>query len=344
MVAPLPSEMDAMVLEEPGGTPTPHRVAVPPPYGTAVLVDVSACGVGSTVVDKLNRISTDELPRIPGHELVGTVAATGPEVTGVQTGDRVAAYYYLHCGTCEWCRVDRAPFCVRDGRRIGEHVDGGFAPYVTLPESTLIPIPFSRDQLSDVDATVACDALSTPLHVCARAEVDDGSRVLIVGAAGGVGIHLAQLVHMLGGEVVGIDLGPEKRAALEELGVDAIDASTNDWEEKLWGSVDVAVDFVGTDETLTGAYSALRAGGTLFRMVSYRNVTLPEIVSHLGAGERAFTGSTYCGKRHVKEALRLLAQQEITAVVNCVEALHNVNDVIDRLDRHELVGRAAVTM
>lgn len=339
----LPDTMQAMVLAEPGGRPELRTVAVPRPSGTEAIVAVAACGVGSTVADKLDRISEADLPRIPGHELVGTVVATGPDATTVTVGDRVVAYYYLHCGSCDRCRAGRQQFCRKDSRRIGEHLDGGFAPFVALPESNLVPVPYTSAVLPDVAATVACDALATPVHVCRRAEVAEGSRVLVVGAAGGVGMHLVQLAATLGAEVWGVDVGAAKQAALEDLGVHALDAERTDWARTVTGDMDVAVDFVGTDDSLAGAYGALTEGGILLRMVSYRPVSLSGIAQRLGAGERRFTGSTYCGRAEIGEALDLLGQHRIAPVVNAVTPLAELGELFTLLDEKALVGRAAVT-
>src|SRR3954469_16612910 len=105
-----------------GDTPQPIELAEPEPGEGEVLVRVEACGVGLTV---LNCIRGDlgndpaNLPRVPGHELVGVVVAAGPGgAAGLEDG-RVAAYFSLSCGTCRQCLAGFEPLCERHAGYVG---------------------------------------------------------------------------------------------------------------------------------------------------------------------------------------------------------------------------------
>ena len=339
--APSPALMRAMVLEEVGGLPRLTQTPAPEAGPHEALVRVEACGVGLTVRDKFWRIGSDQLPRIPGHELAGIVVEVGPEVRDLSVGDRVVAYYYMYCGECHQCRRGRQNLCARDERRIGEHVDGGYADYVALPAKNLFRIP---GDVGSVEATVACDALATPVHVCNRAGVGRDSRVLVIGAAGGVGIHLVQVAKDRGADVLGVDIGSAKVRALEGLGVRAVDASAGDWTKAASDGVDLAVDFVGTAETFTRAYSALDQGGQLMRMVTYRDVSVAQLAPGIGVGERSISGSRYCTVDELGHALQLLAQRRVKAIVSAVEPMEGFKRVAAKLDDRTLIGRAAVVM
>lgn len=331
--------MQAMVLREPGELPEMAEVPVPVPGPGEVRVEVGACGFGLTVRDKFRRIDAGQLPRIPGHELVGRVTDGGAG-TSLRPGQRVAAYYYRYCGRCRRCAEGRQSLCAHSAGRIGEHVDGGLAQVVVLPEANLVPV--ADEELSDVALTVACDALATPVHIINRSCLRSGDRILIVGAAGGVGIHLVQLACRHGAEVVAVDLGDEKLAALHDLGVETVDGANPRWATGFDDGMDVAVDFVGTDATLTAAYGTLQAGGTLFRMVSYRGVTLAGLSPSLGVGERSVTGSRYCGVDELATAIDLLSSGTIRPVVNEIRPLHDLEELCEQLDRGAVVGRAAL--
>jgi threonine 3-dehydrogenase len=76
-------------------------------------------------------------PRILGHELAGTVAASGAGVTRVKEGDLVGVESHIACWECGQCRRGEAHLCV-GLEVIGVHVDGGFADYVVIPEANAI--------------------------------------------------------------------------------------------------------------------------------------------------------------------------------------------------------------
>lgn len=335
------STMRALVLESAGELPWLAEVERPVPGAGEVLVRVAACGVGLTVRDKLRRIASRQLPRIPGHEVAGTVVELDADVRDLSAGDRVAAYYYLYCGNCRRCDEGRQNLCANHRGRIGEHADGGFAEFVRLPARNLVRIP---DGVSDIDATVACDALGTSVHVCDRAGVGEGTRLAVVGAAGGVGIHLALLAKELGADVLGFDLGADKVRALETFGIRAHDASRPQGWRQWSGSVDVAVDFVGTAESFTHAYELLDDGGQLVRMVTYKDISRAALGLGLGVGERTVTGSRYCTVRELEHALRLLARRRVRPVVNAVEPLEGLSSIVSQLDDRTLIGRAALKL
>ena len=102
------SSMRAQVLRAWGDALTLETVAVPRPQPGQALLRVEACGVGLTVLNYMNGNQArraDWLPRIPGHELVGTVVEAGAGVDSPRVGERVMAYFYLACGHCDYCRL-----------------------------------------------------------------------------------------------------------------------------------------------------------------------------------------------------------------------------------------------
>lgn len=147
--------MRAMVLERAvplAEAPAPlvlREVPVPSPGPGEVLVRVAVCGVCRTDLDLVEGRLDAALPVIPGHQVVGTVAAAGPGVTAPAPGTRVGvAWIYSACGACEACRSGRENLCPRF-RGTGRDADGGYAEYLVAPAGFVHPIP---DGVADLAA------------------------------------------------------------------------------------------------------------------------------------------------------------------------------------------------
>lgn len=114
----------------------------PIPRPGEILVRVSTCGVCHTELDEIEgRTPPPVLPVIPGHQVVGRVAALGPGVTGFQQGDRVGvAWIYSACGVCEFCISGRENLCPRF-RATGRDAHGGYAELMVVPAEFAVPIP-----------------------------------------------------------------------------------------------------------------------------------------------------------------------------------------------------------
>ncbi len=140
--------MKAMVLEKItrlDKDKKPLRAAAlpdPEPGKGEILVRVSACGVCHTELDEIEgRTPPPEFPVIPGHEIVGTVAARGPGAERFRTGDRVGiGWIHSSCGVCRFCREGNDNLC-EEFLATGRDANGGYAEYTTVPERFAFPIP-----------------------------------------------------------------------------------------------------------------------------------------------------------------------------------------------------------
>ncbi|HEY6009595.1 MAG TPA: alcohol dehydrogenase catalytic domain-containing protein, partial [Geobacteraceae bacterium] len=115
-------------------TATPLEAAelpVPEPGAGQILVRVSVCGVCHTELDEIEgRTPPPRLPVVPGHQVVGRVAALG-EGAAFRVGDRVGvAWIFSACGSCHYCREGRENLCP-DFRATGRDAHGGYAEYLT---------------------------------------------------------------------------------------------------------------------------------------------------------------------------------------------------------------------
>jgi propanol-preferring alcohol dehydrogenase len=107
--------MRAMVLEQPRTPLVIRQRPTPAPTAGDILVEVAACGVCRTdlhVVD--GELPDPKLPIVPGHEIVGRVAAFGEDVTGFAVGERIGVPWLGYtCGICPYCRSGRENLCDR---------------------------------------------------------------------------------------------------------------------------------------------------------------------------------------------------------------------------------------
>ena len=345
--------MRALVLERPNTPLTLSEVPTPKPGPGEVLVKVKACGVGLTVVNACSGRMvgpTGELQnRIPGHEIAGVIAETGPGAVRFTGGERVLAYFYLTCDRCRWCLRGRNPLCDNFRGYIGRDVDGGYAEYVALPENALFPLP---DEIDDVTATVIPDAVGTPVHVLGtRGSLLPGDTVMVIGAAGGVGIHMVQVAKLFGVQVVAVDLDDAKLEQTRAYGADhlvnfealgAEGAAELVREVTAGRGVDTVVETVGTPDTLRWAYGLLGKGGTLINITTHPGVELPIWPGSLVQRELTVMGSRYLSKAEYLRAIELVRQGKVRPVVSRTVPLSGVEAIHEELRAARFFGRGAV--
>jgi len=132
----------AMRLVAPGAALAPVEVTLPPPRGQELRLTVQACGVCRTDLHLLdNELPDIRFPVTPGHEIVGIVAALGPEVTQFHIGDRVGVPWLGYtCGACEYCRAGSENLC-EQARFTGYSCDGGYAQEVLADARYCLALP-----------------------------------------------------------------------------------------------------------------------------------------------------------------------------------------------------------
>ena len=133
-----------------GGRLEPEERPTPEPGPGQVLVRVAACGVCRTDLHVVDGDLTEPvLPLVPGHEIVGTVAAVGAGVAGFDVGQRVGVPWLGYsCGKCRYCRGERENLC-RAARYTGYQIDGGYAEYAVVDARFAFPL---ADGVSDAHA------------------------------------------------------------------------------------------------------------------------------------------------------------------------------------------------
>lgn len=238
-------------------------VPTPSPGAGEVLVAVEAAGICHSDVHYRDGTSAvARLPITPGHEIAGSVAACGADVTGIATGQRVAVHYLATCGVCDECARGREQFCAR-GQMFGKHRDGGYAEFVAVPAQNLIPVP---DEVDPAVVAIMMCSTATAFHALRKARLAAGESVAVFGA-GGLGLSAIRLARACGASgVFAIDIDAGKREQAERAGAVAIDPAVAPPASQLRDAtggrgVDVALEFTGLAAVQQQAFASLAVQG-----------------------------------------------------------------------------------
>ncbi|MEH6755285.1 MAG: zinc-binding dehydrogenase [Alphaproteobacteria bacterium] len=336
-----------MVVKEWGQPFTLEERPDPQPGPGEALMKVRAAGVGLTLVTMRTGIFGGEAPRIMGHELGGDIVAVGDGVTNIRPGDRCAVYFYLNCGHCRWCHGGRETLCENHGGYVGVHVDGGYADYVVLPAGNFLPIPEGLDYEG---AAIAADAVNTNWHCMReRAKISPHDDVLLIGAAGGVGVHGIQVAKAFGARVIAADISDEKLEFAKKWGADEVinvravndiaEAAKNLTDGK---GVDAAVDYVGSSETFTAAIEALATAGRAV-LIGAKPSSVQIDPLNLLIHEKTITGSRHSTRTELMETMEVMARGTIKSAIGKRVHFTEVETLFDELQAETLLGRGALT-
>jgi (R,R)-butanediol dehydrogenase / meso-butanediol dehydrogenase / diacetyl reductase len=246
----------------------PEPVAAP---GHALL-RVSLCGICGTDLHEFGHgpnmirtgphpLSGQAPPLTLGHELSGVLVAVdgGP---GFAPGDRVTIDPCLRCGVCRWCVRGEYHICAKGGS-VGLASDGGFADLLSVPVTSLVPIP---DGVDDRAAALA-EPLAVGLHAVRRGGVGVGDSVLVLGA-GPIGVAALVAAKLAGAAHLYVSEPNELRAdRARELGAtEVFDPTTADVRREVFlrtGRIgpDVVVEATGLPALVELAVTAVRRGG-----------------------------------------------------------------------------------
>jgi alcohol dehydrogenase len=257
--------MRAVVFEEFGGAVDVRSVTDPAPSAAGVVVEVHNTGLCRS--DWHAWAGHDDgvtLPHVPGHELVGVVAAVGADVRRWSVGDRVTTPFVCGCGVCEWCLNGQAQVCP-DQTQPGFTHWGSFAEYVALHSADTNLVAVSEDIEDAAAAALGCRFATAYRALHARAGLKGDEWLTVVGV-GGVGLSAVQIAISLGANVIAIDRTPAALALAKSLGAahtvlaDGRDVAA-EVHELTGGGSHVAVDAVGSAATCADAIHSLRRRG-----------------------------------------------------------------------------------
>ncbi len=254
----------------------------PTPLADEILIQVAACGICGSDVHGYDGSSGRRIPPIVmGHEAAGRISAVGRNVTGLTEGDRVTFDSTIYCGACPHCLRGDVNLC--DHRQVlgvscGDYRRAGaFAEFVVVPARIVHRLP---KQLAFTEAAML-EATAVALHAVAVTQMPADSSTLVIGA-GMIGLLILQALRATGcSRVFVADLDDSRLKMATELGATAVLSSQTDLVAQVMQlttgiGVDVVLEAVGRNETVSAAIDCVRKGGTVTLVGNISpQVTLP---------------------------------------------------------------------
>jgi len=303
-----------------------------------VEIDITHCGICHS---DLHLISNDwgisQYPFIPGHEIVGTVAAVGAEVRSLEEGERVGLGWQSNsCGQCEWCTRGMENLCpAAEGTCV--HRNGGYAERVRANARFVVPIPAALD--SEHAAPLLCGGITVynPLRTHG---VNPSSRVGIVGI-GGLG-HLAiQFARVFGAEVTAFSTSAAKEEEARALGAHRfVNSRESKALKEVAGTLDFILSTVNADQDWGTYIQALRPTGTL----CFVGVPPSPVSVHafpLISGLRTITGNPTGSPYRLKEMLDVAARHGVQAQTERF-SMAKANEAIEKVKKNKVRYRAVL--
>ncbi len=283
------AKMRAVVVARPKAAFEMVEREVPEPGPGSVRIRVQACGICHS--DSLTREGTlplVEYPRVPGHEAVGVVDATGPGVVRWQPGQRVGVGWHGgNCGYCDACRRGDFFACQTFTAITGVTYDGGYAEFMIARAEALAAVP---DELSPVEAAPLMCAGVTTFNCLRNSGARPGDLVAVHGL-GGLGHLAVQFAAKAGFRTVGIARGSDKEPLARELGAHHyIDSQAQDPAAELrrLGGARVILATVTNGDAMAAVVGGLGSDGTLMVIGAASALTVSP--GHLIGGRLALRG------------------------------------------------------
>jgi propanol-preferring alcohol dehydrogenase len=315
---------------------TPLRLAslpVPSPGAGQVLIRVHACAVCRTDLHVVDADLTEpKLPLIPGHEIIGTVAACGDGVERFSTGDRVGVPWLgWTCGECEFCRSGRENLCAR-ARFTGYQIDGGYSEYTVADQRFCFAIP---QVYSDIEAApLLCAGLIGYRSLRMAGE----ARRLGLYGFGAAAHIIAQVARWQGREVYAFTSpgDADAQAFARELG--AVWAGGSDQSPPQM--LDAAIIFAPVGPLVPAALRAVERGGTVI-CAGIHMSPIPSFPYDILWGERVVRSVANLTRRDGNEFLALAPKVPVKTRP-LPYALDRANQALDDLRAGRLQGAAVL--
>jgi NADPH2:quinone reductase len=297
-----------------------------PPGGVRVRIGAAAVGfVDGLKVQGLYQ-TRDPLPFVPGTEFAGVVDATAGDVTAFRPGMPV----------------------------VGMARSGALAEYISVPSAALKHLPATI--ASEAGASFQANYLTGLYALSARADLQPGETLLVLGAAGGVGIAAVQLGKLMGAKIIAAASTPEKREFAKGYGADeTIDYTKADWRDTLksltgGNGPDVIFDPVGGEVALQAFRSIAWRGRHL--VVGFASGTIPALAFNLPllkGGALLGVDLAQIQKREPETHARLigqlfdwLASGQLSPVVGKVVPFENFREAFKTMQSRSALGKMIV--
>jgi len=306
------------------------EVGIPDPTAGWARVRVLACALN--MLDVFVRRGMPavhlELPHIPGGDVAGVVDSLGEGVEGPVVGTPVL--------------VDP----LVGGKALGEHLPGGLAEYVVVPAGNLIPLAVDRSELPLYAALPIAYGTARRM-LFERARIQPGQTVVVLGAAGGVGVACVQLGSAAGAKIVACSSSAAKLARLEELGAtELIDTSVADFSAEVWRltgrqGADVVVDYLGRD-TWAGSVRALRPGGRLVTCGASTGFLAETDLRYVWTRELEILGSDGWRREDLVALVSQVRRGQLKPEIHGIFPLSDVRSAVSELEERRAIGKVIV--
>ncbi|WP_440997040.1 zinc-dependent alcohol dehydrogenase family protein [Arhodomonas sp. SL1] len=327
------SSMRTMVLHAQGERLTAERWPIPEPGPGQIRLRVTACAVCRTDLHVIDGDLPDPtLPLVPGHEIVGTVDATGPGSERYQVGNRVGVPWLGYvCGECRYCREGQENLC--DAARFtGYQIQGGYAEYTVADERFCFPIP---DTYGDAEATpLLCAGL---IGQRALRMAGDGEAIGLYGF--GAAAHIiAQIAIHQGRRVLALTRPGDTLAQnfARRLGAVWAGDSTEPPPEPL----DAAVIFAPVGSLVPAALRAARKGGRVV-CAGIHMSEIPAFPYRILWEERSIHSVANLTRADGDELMRIAPEVPVTTHIRTYP-LEEANAALDDLREGRLEGAAVL--
>jgi len=326
--------MQAMVCEGAGRPLALRTLPRPEPGPGEVQVEVRACGVCRTDLHLVDgELPHPKVPVIPGHEIVGIVAALGSGVSEPVLGTRVGVPWLGgSCGHCGYCATGRENLCA-DARFTGYQRDGGYAEYAVADAGYIFPLPDRYDDLHA--APLLCAGL---IGYRAYAMAGDARTVGLYGF--GAAAHLVAQVALAQGRTVFAFTRPGDRDAqafAKEVGVHWAGGS----DEAAPGPLGAALIFAPVGALVPAALAATARGGTVV-CAGIHMTDIPAFPYRLLWGERSLRSVANLTRSDGEAVLALAATLPLSVHVEPYP-LARANEALARLRAGAVAGAAVLT-
>ena len=340
-------KMRAMILERCGAIETSplklasidrHEIKRP----NEILIRIEACGVCHSQLHGIEGDWQDigippQLPTVPGHEVVGRVAAVGEAVTKFRAGDRAGITPLLEaCGRCQYCTEGKEYLC-ESSTITGESLRGGYTEYITVTEDFATRVPESMKP--EYAAPLFCAGI-TAYKAVKAAEPHTHKKIGIFGI-GGVGHMAVQFARVEGCDVIAFSRSQNHLDVARRLGAaDAITFSKDREEflaglQKKHGMLDAAIVFAPADAVTDAAVKAVKKGGTIVIATIGKN---PEFMAF---EEKTIRGTLIGSTADMEDVIRICDENDIEVVTETFP-LERANEVLKKLKGSEIEARAVL--
>ena len=303
-----------------------------------VEIEISHCGICHSDLHLItNDWGISQYPFIPGHEIIGNVAAVGEAVRSLKVGERVGLGWQSNsCGECEWCTRGMENLCPQsEATCVRRH--GGYANRVRGNVRFVFPIPEALE--SENAAPLLCGGITVYSPLRAHG-VNPSSRVGIIGI-GGLGHLAVQFARVFGAEVTAFSTSAAKEAEAREMGAHHF-VNTRETRalKEVAGTLDFILNTANADQDWSIYIQALRPTGTL----CFVGVPPSPIALHafpLISGIRAITGSPIGSPSRIREMLDVAARHAVKAHTERF-AMAKANEAIEKIKKNKVRYRAVL--